>query len=73
MNSKRKDTVKKPFRQILLLDNPVMEYAWGSFTFIPELLGRPSPSPKPAAELWMGAHPRAPSRVMIGDEFVSLD
>jgi len=50
-----------------------MDYAWGSTTFIPELLGRPCPSPKPAAELWMGAHPRGPSLVEIGGGTVPLD
>ncbi len=43
-----------------LLDNPVREYAWGSRTAIPELLGR-APSGEPEAELWMGAHPASPS------------
>ncbi len=60
-------------RQILPLENPVMEYAWGSKTFIPGLLGRPVPAPAPAAELWMGAHPRAPSRVTIRGGETPLD
>jgi mannose-6-phosphate isomerase len=46
-----------------LLDNPVRPYAWGSRTVIAELVGRPVPAPHPEAELWMGAHPGAPSRV----------
>jgi mannose-6-phosphate isomerase len=46
------------------LDNRVQEYAWGSRTAIAELLGRPRPSPRPEAELWMGAHPSAPSRAL---------
>lgn len=48
------------------LVNPVMGYAWGSRTAIAELQGRPRLEPKlaePEAELWLGAHPRAPSRV----------
>jgi mannose-6-phosphate isomerase len=49
---------------IALLDNPVQEYAWGSKTFIPRLLGKPFPSPTPQAELWMGAHPHGTSRVL---------
>src|SRR5260370_27254856 len=48
---------------IVPLDNPVQNYAWGSRTTIAELLGRPSPEGKPEAELWIGAHPQAPSRV----------
>ncbi len=50
-----------------LLDCTVMPYAWGSHTAIAELTGRPSPSPGPEAELWMGAHPMAPSRLVRGD------
>ena len=46
-----------------LLDCTVMPYAWGSRTAIAELTGRPSPSAAPEAELWMGAHPSAPSRL----------
>ena len=55
-----------------LLDNPIRDYAWGSRTAIAELLGRPAPSPGPEAELWLGAHPSAPSRVRRGDEWRSL-
>ena len=44
-----------------LLGNTVQPYAWGSHTAIADLLGEPSPSPAPQAELWMGAHPNAPS------------
>jgi mannose-6-phosphate isomerase len=46
-----------------LLDNVIQPYAWGSRTAIAELLGQPSPSASCQAELWMGAHPGAPSRV----------
>jgi mannose-6-phosphate isomerase len=52
---------------VFALHNTVQEYAWGSRTAIPELLGRPSPSDRPQAELWMGAHPKAPSRVIMPD------
>ncbi|MCK9795002.1 mannose-6-phosphate isomerase, class I [Isoptericola sp. 4D.3] len=47
------------------LDNPVRAYDWGSATHIPDLLGR-EPDGTPAAELWLGAHPGAPSRVAAG-------
>jgi len=40
-----------------------MPYAWGSRTAIATLQGRHVPSPTPEAELWMGAHPLAPSRL----------
>ncbi|MBI4720440.1 MAG: mannose-6-phosphate isomerase, class I [Chitinivibrionia bacterium] len=54
------------------LRNPVQEYAWGSRTAIAELLGAPSPSETPQAELWMGAHPKAPSEVLIDHEWHPL-
>ncbi|MER2562133.1 MAG: mannose-6-phosphate isomerase, class I [Myxococcaceae bacterium] len=44
------------------LDNTVQTYAWGSTTAIAQLLGLPE-SKKPQAELWLGAHPSAPSKV----------
>lgn len=50
-----------------LLRNAVRPYAWGSRTTIPELQGRPVPAPHPEAELWMGAHPGDPSRVVGAD------
>jgi mannose-6-phosphate isomerase len=43
------------------LEGPVRDYAWGSRTAIAELQGRPSPSPGPEAELWLGAHPASPA------------
>src|SRR5664279_830922 len=39
------------------MHNRIRPYAWGSRTAIAELLGAPSPSPHPQAELWIGAHP----------------
>lgn len=50
-----------------LLRNAVRPYAWGSRTAIAELLGRPVPTPHPEAELWMGAHPGDPSRLVHAD------
>lgn len=41
----------------------IRPYAWGSRHAIAELQGRPVPAPGPEAELWMGAHPSAPSGV----------
>jgi mannose-6-phosphate isomerase len=46
-----------------LLRPVVRPYAWGSRTAIAELQGRPVPAAAPEAELWMGAHPSAPSGV----------
>ncbi|GAB3296291.1 mannose-6-phosphate isomerase, class I [Parasphingorhabdus pacifica] len=50
-----------------LLRNAVRPYAWGSRTAIADLLGRPVPTAHPEAELWMGAHPGDPSRLVSGD------
>jgi mannose-6-phosphate isomerase len=47
------------------LTNTVRHYPWGSRTVIPELLGLDAPAAEPYAELWIGAHPDAPSR--LGD------
>lgn len=55
-----------------LLTCTVMPYAWGSRTAIASLTGRPSPTPGPEAELWMGAHPVAPSFLERGGVRVSL-
>jgi mannose-6-phosphate isomerase len=55
-----------------LLENTVQPYAWGSTRAIAELLGKPSPSPKPEAELWMGAHPSSPSRIWRDGAWRSL-
>src|SRR5690348_13548973 len=46
-----------------LLDAKTRAYDWGTTDAIAELQGRPVPAPGPEAELWMGAHPTAPSGV----------
>jgi mannose-6-phosphate isomerase len=55
-----------------LLTNPIRVYDWGSTTAIPELLDLP-PDGTSQAELWMGAHERAPSSVVRGDRRIGLD
>ncbi|MET8227377.1 mannose-6-phosphate isomerase, class I [Streptomyces sp. NPDC005301] len=56
------------------LDNTVRPYAWGSTAAIPRLLGV-EPTGEPQAEMWMGAHPGAPSRTPRGplDRVVEAD
>lgn len=54
------------------LKNPIQNYAWGSKTAIADLTGRRGPSPKPEAELWMGAHPKAPSQVDCNGHTLTL-
>jgi mannose-6-phosphate isomerase len=58
-----------------LLDNQIQHYAWGTRgkeAFIPRLLGMEPEPDTPYAELWMGAHPNAPSHVVLDGERVSL-
>jgi mannose-6-phosphate isomerase len=57
------------------LHNQVRPYAWGSRTHIARLTGQHL-GPGPAAEMWIGAHPTAPSRVESGaglDDVVAMD
>jgi len=56
-----------------LLQPVVVPYAWGSRYGIAELQGRPVPSPGPEAELWMGAHPSAPSGLERDGRWTTLD
>jgi mannose-6-phosphate isomerase len=56
---------------LLLLDNPIQNYAWGSRTSLAKLLGRP-PAVQPEAELWIGAHPKAPSRLSDGRSLLDV-
>lgn len=45
------------------LVNTIQPYAWGSHDALARLRGETGPTAKPEAELWMGAHPLAPSRL----------
>jgi mannose-6-phosphate isomerase len=56
-----------------LLEPVTQPYAWGSHTAIAELQGRPAPTVRPEAELWMGAHPSAPSAVERAGVRTNLD
>ena len=50
------------------LFNPIQNYSWGSRgqnAFIPELLEIEAESHLPYAELWIGAHPSAPSQILL--------
>jgi mannose-6-phosphate isomerase len=46
----------------VLLEGRIQRYLWGSTTLIQELCGWAGDG-QPIAELWFGAHPKAPSRV----------
>ncbi|MGW5299338.1 mannose-6-phosphate isomerase, class I [Rhodococcus aetherivorans] len=49
---------------MLRLEGALRSYAWGSRTAIAALCGRTVPSAHPEAELWLGAHPADPARVV---------
>ncbi|MGD8755211.1 MAG: mannose-6-phosphate isomerase, class I [Desulfobacterales bacterium] len=57
---------------ISLLKNTIQEYAWGSIRAIPDLLGQKNLANQPQAELWMGAHPKAPSLAYHNGQWISL-
>ncbi|HTJ84699.1 MAG TPA: mannose-6-phosphate isomerase, class I [Polyangiaceae bacterium] len=54
------------------LKNPVQRYAWGSPTAIPRMFGLPETG-EPHAEMWLGAHPSAPSKVKRDGHSLGLD
>jgi mannose-6-phosphate isomerase len=56
-----------------VLEPVVQPYAWGSRSAIAEIQGRPAPAPGPEAELWMGAHPSAPSGLHRDGRPATLD
>ena len=60
-------------RRLYPLRNEVKHYAWGSHSAIAALRGQPVPSPTPEAELWVGAHPGGPSRVVGAPGEPTLD
>lgn len=62
---------RAPQRRLLGLENTIRSYDWGSPTTIPVLLGL-EPTGEPAAEMWIGAHPGAPSRI-FGEGGTLLD
>ena len=55
------------------MQNRVQPYAWGSRTALSELYGLANNEKSPMAELWMGAHPKAPSLVELDGEQQPLD
>jgi mannose-6-phosphate isomerase len=58
---------------VLTLHGVVQHYDWGGHNFIPDLLGIENATCRPFAELWIGAHAKAPSMVDVGREQVPLD
>lgn len=54
------------------LINSLQNYAWGSKTALTELYGLENPSKQPMAELWMGAHPKSSSQIVVNGQQRSL-
>ncbi|MGX0885696.1 mannose-6-phosphate isomerase [Kocuria rhizophila] len=59
--------------EFLRMSNPIQHYAWGSCSVLADMQGRPGPTERPEAELWMGAHASAPSRVELAGQQRGLD
>lgn len=71
MNRLVGDLTPRPY----LLKNSIQPYAWGERgpgAFIPRLLDLPTLPGQPYAELWVGAHPNAPSLVRTEAGWVPL-
>ena len=58
---------------VLKLQGVVQHYDWGGHDFIPDLLGLENGTRRPYAELWIGAHAKAPSIVEFAGEQEPLD
>jgi len=63
-------------RRPYLLNNTIQKYSWGMSgknAFIPKLLGITLEKNEPSAELWMGGHPSAPSKIYLFDSWINLN
>ena len=58
--------------KICFLKNPIMEYEWGSKTALQEFVREEGYIGRKAAEVWMGAHPKASSLVRVNSHWISL-
>jgi mannose-6-phosphate isomerase len=60
-------------QQPLWLINSLQPYDWGTTDVLPWLLGIDNPQQQPQAEVWVGAHPKAPSQIVFPDAQFSLE
>src|SRR6202789_546655 len=58
---------------VLTLHGVVQHYDWGGHNFIPDLLGVEKATRRPFAELWIGAHAKAPSLADVAGGQEPLD
>jgi mannose-6-phosphate isomerase len=64
------------YHRVFKLNNTIQHYDWGTRNaeaYIPGFLGIPAEKDRPYAELWIGAHPTAPSEIMLNGKAVRLD
>ncbi|MGF1750686.1 mannose-6-phosphate isomerase, class I [Vibrio cionasavignyae] len=54
------------------MQNTIQNYAWGSVSSMHELFGFKNEPQQPQAEVWMGAHPRGCSMVIVDQHLLSL-
>jgi len=59
--------------RLLRIRPAVQHYDWGGTELLPALLGMPNPERRPFAELWYGAHPKAPAIALTPAGDVALD
>lgn len=59
--------------ELFLLENQIQNYAWGSREILATMRGVPAPTDQPEAELWVGAHPSAPSCAHVDGGAFPLD
>jgi len=65
--------LNNPCHRVHRLKNPIQYYAWGSKFAIADISGRKAPSTRSEAELWMGAHPKAPSKALCDGNEMALN
>ncbi|HEY3412535.1 MAG TPA: mannose-6-phosphate isomerase, class I [Armatimonadota bacterium] len=58
---------------VMEIEGAVQHYDWGGYEFIPRLLGIENTIREPYAELWIGAHPGAPSIARFDGEVIPLN
>jgi len=58
---------------IYKMKNSIQHYHWGNTDYLPDLLGIDNKKQKPFAELWMGAHPKASSSILMPNGYQPLD
>ncbi|MCP4154893.1 MAG: mannose-6-phosphate isomerase, class I, partial [bacterium] len=59
-------------RKIFKMENIIQDYAWGTSNVLQALFGIENKGNKPQAEIWMGAHPKAPSTVLFNSTKIPL-